>query len=332
MGSMETALTELSQESFEASAPEQMAPGTQWTKIPTVVDLRAERAFALAVAIVPFLGFLGAIVWRRITPVDFALMVVMYSFTALGITVGFHRLFTHRSFDCPKWVRAGFAIAGSMAVQGPVIRWVADHRRHHAFSDKPGDPHSPQLWRDEGVAGLFRGLWYSHMGWFFAAEKTRIRKFVPDLLADATVKRIDARYFTWLLLSLALPFVLGGAITWSWRGALTAFLWAGLVRIFFVHHVTWSINSICHVMGKRPNQTTDLSTNNAWLAIPSFGESWHNNHHAIPSAATHGFGRYQLDLSGLLIGALERLGLAWKVVRPSAEQIAQRARVQHPSV
>ena len=248
----------------------------------------------------------------------------MYTFTGFGITVGFHRLFTHKSFECPTWVKAAFAIAGSMAVQGPVIRWVADHRRHHAFSDRVGDPHSPHLRERHGIAGTVSELWHAHIGWFFAEEKTRIKRFAPDLLVDRDLAKIDKRYFTWLFLTLAIPAVLGGLVTGSIRGAASALLWGGFVRVFLVHHVTWSINSICHVFGTRPFETRDRSSNVPWLAIPSLGESWHNGHHAFPTSAVHGVDRVQIDLSGLLISTLERLGLAWNVKRPTAAQIEAR--------
>jgi stearoyl-CoA desaturase (delta-9 desaturase) len=300
------------------------APANGATKLPSAGALKTERNFALGVAIVPFVGLLAAIVWHAISLVDIAIFLVLYAWTGFGITAGFHRLFTHRSFECTPRVRAAFAIAGSMAIQGPVIRWVADHRRHHAFSDKQGDPHSPHVMREHGFVSACKELWFAHIGWFFAKEKTRIKKFAPDLMADRQVNAIDKRYFRWLFLSLAIPLVAGGLLTLSWKGALTGLLWGGFARIFFVHHVTWSINSICHFFGKKPYETFDESTNNVWLAIPSLGESWHNNHHAFPTAAFHGMGKTQIDLSGILIWSLEKMGLAWNVKRPTDEQIAKR--------
>lgn len=178
--------------------------------------------------------------------------------------------------------------------------------------------------RAHGFVGALKELWFAHIGWFFAKEKTRIKKFAPDLMVDRQVINIDKRYFRWLVLSLAIPFVVGGLLTLSWKGALTGLLWGGFARIFFVHHVTWSINSICHFFGKKPYETHDESTNNVWLAIPSLGESWHNNHHAFPTAAVHGMGKYQVDLSGTLIWSLEKMGLAWNVKRPTDEQIEKR--------
>ncbi len=326
---------EITARETDSDAPPARAEDRRSTvKKPSSAALRTERLFALGVAVVPFLGVLVAIVWHAMTVVDAAVLFVMYTITGLGITVGYHRLFTHRSFECPPWVRAAFAIAGSMAVQGPVLRWVADHRRHHAHSDKVGDPHSPHLGpngeeRQEGsLLAAARDLWYAHIGWFFATEKTRIKKYAPDLLVDRQISKIDRNYFTWLFLTFAIPFVLGALFTGTLRGALTALLWGGFVRLFLVHHVTWSINSICHVFGKRPYDTRDQSTNNFWLAIPSFGESWHNAHHAFPSSAVHGLGTFEIDTSAWLIQGLARVGLAWNVKRPTEAQLASRKRQQ----
>jgi stearoyl-CoA desaturase (delta-9 desaturase) len=293
-------------------------------KTPSAKDLRTENALVLAVVLIPFAGFVAAVAWGVVAPVDVVLFAAMYLVSTFGITIGFHRLFTHRSFECTRAVKIAFAIAGSLAVQGPVIRWVADHRRHHAFSDKPGDPHSPHLDRPSGVSETLRQVFHAHIGWFFASEKTRVKRFAPDLLADADIVRIDRHYFAWVVLTLAIPFALGGAATHSWRGALSGLLWGGLARLFLVHHVTWSINSICHVFGARPYETRDRSTNNLWLAIPSLGEAWHNAHHAFPTSAVHGLGKYEIDPSAWVIGGLERLGLAWNVKRPTPAQIAAR--------
>ncbi|MBX3225975.1 MAG: acyl-CoA desaturase [Labilithrix sp.] len=292
----------------------------QATKNLSPSTLRAERTFATLVVVVPFLGLIGAIAWRVLGLTDVAVFVLMYLLTGFGITVGFHRLFTHQSFECARWVRVAFAVAGSMALQGPVIRWVADHRRHHAFSDRPGDPHSPHV----GGRGALGKMWHAHVGWFFDTEKTRIRRFVPDLVGDAQVAAVDRLYWLWAALTLALPFVLGAVLSGTWRGGLSGLLWGGFARAFFVHHVTWSINSICHVFGRRPFKTRDRSSNVAWLAIPSLGESWHNAHHAFPTSAVHGVRAGELDPSAWLIALLERTGLAWDVKRPTAAQLASR--------
>jgi stearoyl-CoA desaturase (delta-9 desaturase) len=238
------------------------------------------------------------------------------------VTVGYHRLLTHRSFRAPRPVRAVFAVAGSLAIEGSVISWVAAHRRHHAFADVEGDPHSPHLGEEEGVVGMLKGLWHAHVGWLFDEEKTSIERWAPDLLKDPVMTRIDRLFPALAAVSLVLPAVAGFAFTGTLWGAVTAFLWGGLARVFLLHHMTWSVNSICHYFGKRPFETTDLSTNNWPLALLSFGESWHNNHHAFPTSAIHGLGRWQIDPSGFVIRALERVGLARDVKRVTREQVA----------
>ncbi|TAK68439.1 MAG: acyl-CoA desaturase [Actinomycetota bacterium] len=251
---------------------------------------------------------------------DVALFAVFYLIAGLGITVGFHRYFTHGSFRANRGLRIALAVAGSTAIQGPVVRWVADHRKHHAFSDDDGDPHSP--WRyGSSPWALTKGLLYSHMGWLFDVEQTPQRKYAPDLLRDPDLVKIS-RLFPYLVAAtLLLPAVLGGLITWSWQGALTGFFWAGLVRIALLHHVTWSINSICHVWGKHPFRSRDHSGNVAWLAIPSFGESWHNLHHALPTSARHGALRGQLDISARTIALFEKAGWATDVKWPQPERL-----------
>jgi len=270
--------------------------------------------FAALVAAVPVAwgGWLG---W-----VDVAIAVFMYYFTLLGITVGYHRLFTHKSFKPNRAVKIGLAIAGSMAVQGPVVRWVADHRKHHKFSDRDGDPHSP--WKyGESVRGLTRGLFHAHLGWLFDEEQTPQRKYAPDLMKDRDIVRVSRQFWLWTLFSLALPLVLGGLLTWSWQGALTAFFWGSLVRVALLHHVTWSINSICHAVGNRPFLSRDKSANVWWLAIPSGGESWHNLHHADPTCARHGVLPGQVDISARAIWVLEKLGWVHDVRWPVAERL-----------
>jgi stearoyl-CoA desaturase (Delta-9 desaturase) len=299
--------------------------------IPGVVPLpdktaRLQRRLTLAVTIVPFLGF-GAAMWmlwgQGLSMVDVGIMLFFYAFTGLGVTVGFHRLFTHRSFRTTKFVRGLLAIAGSMAIQGPVIKWVADHRRHHAFADQPGDPHSPHLDEGPGVRGVLKGLWHAHIGWFFDTEVTSLKRWAPDLVKEPMMRKIDALFPLWAVLSFVGPGLIGLAITQTWAGAVSAFLWGGLARIFFLHHVTWSVNSICHFYGKRPHQTTDHSTNNWPLALISFGESWHNNHHAFPTSAVHGLERHQVDLTAGVIRILQRLRLAWDVKVVTDKQLQQ---------
>jgi stearoyl-CoA desaturase (delta-9 desaturase) len=257
---------------------------------------------------------------------DVIITAVMYAFTGLGITVGFHRYFTHKSFKPNRGVKILLGVAGSMAIQGPIVRWVADHRKHHKFSDRDGDPHSP--WRyGNTLPALMKGLFFAHMGWLFDTEQTSQRQYAPDLLKDKDIVRMS-RAFPWFVLaSLTLPLVLGGLITMSWQGALTAFFWASLVRVGMLHHVTWSINSICHAVGERPFKSRDKSGNVWWLAIPSFGESWHNLHHADPTCARHGVLRGQVDLSARTIWAFEKLGWVDAVRWPVKERIEMK-RVQ----
>jgi stearoyl-CoA desaturase (Delta-9 desaturase) len=257
---------------------------------------------------------------------DVVVFAVMYVVTALGVTVGFHRHLTHRSFETSPAVRGVLAALGSAAIEGPVVAWVADHRKHHAFADEEGDPHSPHVGHGGGVRGTLRGLLHAHVGWLFLhTQRGNKRRFAPDLLADPVVKRIDETFLVWVAVGLLAPFLLGWLLGGSLTAGLTGLLWGGLVRMFVVHHVTYSVNSVCHVFGRRAFDTRDESTNVAWLAPFTFGESWHNNHHAFPTSAVHGLGRRQLDISALVISALERLGLVWNVVRVPPERQRQRA-------
>jgi stearoyl-CoA desaturase (delta-9 desaturase) len=292
---------------------------------------RANRISNVLGVFVPVAGFVCAIalLWDRfVGPADLAIMTVMYVLTGLGITVGFHRLLTHRAFEAPAPVRAAFAALGSMAVQGPVISWVADHRKHHAFTDEEGDPHSPHLHTRAGPLGALQGLWHAHAGWLFSgADRATPQRYARDLLADRAVRLVSRTFVLWVALGLALPFALGYALTGTLRGGLIALLWGGLVRIFLLHHVTFAINSLCHFLGRRRFQTRDESRNVAWLAPLSFGEAWHNNHHAFPTSAFHGLRPWEIDLGGLVILGLERLKLARKVRRvPPDLQAAKRRR------
>jgi stearoyl-CoA desaturase (delta-9 desaturase) len=273
--------------------------------------------------VVPFLAVAAAIPvawggWLGWT--DIAIMVLMYWLTGHGITVGFHRLFTHKSFKPNRAVKIFWAVAGSMAIQGPVIRWVADHRKHHKFSDRDGDPHSP--WRyGTDLKALAKGFWFAHMMWLFNPEQTPQRKYAPDLMKDRDLVKISRQFPVWVAVSLLLPALLGGLLTMSWQGALTAFFWGSLVRVSLLHHVTWSINSICHTIGERPFLSRDKSANVWWLAIPSMGESWHNLHHADPTCARHGVLPGQVDTSARVIWAMEKLGWVKDVRWPVKERI-----------
>ncbi len=290
---------------------------------------RAEKIVNLGAVVLPFAAVIAAaaMFWNSlVTPADLAIAAVMYMLTAVGITVGFHRLLTHRSFQTSKPVEYTFAVLGSMAVQGPVIAWVADHRKHHAHTDEEGDPHSPHVGHGEGVRGVVAGLWHAHTGWLFSTQgRADWKRYAPDLYEDSGMRAIN-RNFVWLvLLSLALPALAGYLVSGSLAGAATGLLWGGLVRIFFVHHITWSVNSVCHFLGSRRFDTDDHSTNVFWLALPSLGESWHHNHHAFPRSAVHGLKRWELDPSALIITAMEKVGLARNVVRISPERQAERA-------
>ena len=291
---------------------------------------RTHRNINIAAVVLPFVAFLTAIpmLWNELVGwTDLALLAGLYFLTAFGITVGFHRLLTHRAFATYKGIEYLFAALGSMAVEGPVIGWVTDHRRHHAHADEDGDPHSPHVGHGDGVLGALRGLWHAHLGWLVRDHPTAqgAEKHAPDLLEDRGMRIISALFPVLVLLGLALPFALGWLITGELVGGLTALVWAGLVRVFMVHHVTFSINSICHFFGRRRFKTDDESTNVFWLAIPSLGESWHHNHHAFPRSATHGLRWWEVDVGGLVIRAMRRLGLAWNVVRITPER--QRARL-----
>jgi stearoyl-CoA desaturase (delta-9 desaturase) len=279
---------------------------------------------ALAIFIaVPFLALIAAIPvawggWLHWS--DVVIAAGMYWFTGHGITVGFHRLFTHKSFKPNRFTKITLAVAGSMAIQGPIVRWVADHRKHHKFSDRDGDPHSPWKYGND-LGALWKGFWHAHMMWLFDSEQTIQQKYAPDLLKDKDLVRISRNFWFFVIISVALPAVLGGLVTWSWQGAVTAFFWGSLVRVALLHHVTWSINSICHTIGDRPFVSRDKSANVWWLAIPSMGESWHNLHHADPTCARHGVQRGQLDTSARLIWLLEKGGMVSEVRWPVAERI-----------
>ena len=290
-------------------------------------ELRFQRRAVMVLTVGPLLGVGGAIaaLWGRgIGALEFVLFVLFYAFTTIGVTVGYHRLFTHRSFQAPGVVRAVLAVAGSMAVQGNVIDWVATHRRHHAYADAYGDPHSPHLVESSGVRGTLRGLWHAHIGWFLTPERTSADRWAPDLQADPVLRRVDRAFPALVVVSFALPPLLALALTGSLWLALSTFLWASVVRIFLLHHVTWSINSICHFFGERPFVTRDEATNNWPLSLLSFGESWHNNHHAFPTSARHGLLRGQFDISYRVIRSLEWVRLARNVRVPSPDVIAKK--------
>lgn len=287
------------------------------------------RTITGLVTVVPVLA-LGLVAWQLWAVAlgwnDIFVFLAMYITTGLGITVGFHRLFTHRSFKTTRPIRIGLAALGSMAIEGPIVAWVADHRKHHAFSDRLGDPHSPHVEHGHGLKGALKGLTHAHVGWLFIhTQRGRKTRYAPDLMRDPDIAWIDRTFIWWAIggffVSFALGFLFGG---FSWKAGLTGMLWGGLVRVLVLHHVTYSINSLCHYFGRKPFDTGDQSRNLAWLAPFSLGEAWHNGHHAFPTSARHGLERGQLDISAAIITALARLGLAWDVVRIDPGKLAAR--------
>jgi stearoyl-CoA desaturase (Delta-9 desaturase) len=283
-----------------------------------------ERQIALVIVITPWLGTIVACIFsfhHGVGWVELGLCGSMYVFTMLGITAGFHRLFAHRSFQTNKTIQVLLGIAGSMAAQGPVLFWVACHRRHHQNSDRADDPHSPQL-HGEGCKGRLLGLWHSHIGWMFHHDSENWVRFVPELLKDALIFQIHNLYFVWVFLGLLIPAILAGLLTGTWSGMISGLLWGGFVRIFLVHHSTWSINSICHLYGSRTYQTDDASRNNFVCALLTCGEGWHNNHHAFPSSARHGLEWWQFDLTYIVIYLLEKTGSVWDKKIPTTKMLA----------
>lgn len=303
------------------------APDTPSPTPDTIADeaapLRVRLVNLLAVTI-PFVGLVLAIVllwgvafnWTYL-----ALLIGMYLATALGVTIGYHRFFTHRSFKTPRVMVAVLAALGSMAVEGPVLQWVAVHRRHHQHSDDHDDPHSPHT-HGAGLWCMIRGMWHAHMGWLFRAQHGGLPRYVLDLKEDRLIRAMSSLFPLWVVLGLLIPAVIAGLVTMSWTGALLGFIWGGLVRVFLVHHVTWSINSVCHIWGSRPFRSHDESRNNAIFGVLALGEGWHNNHHAFPTSARHGLRWWQLDISYIIIRAMGLIGLASEIKTPTADRIA----------
>jgi len=306
-------LTQLSTAAIAKAAVAPLEPRPSAMRI----SVRMRLANLIAV-VIPSLGLVAAIVllWGRgFGWIELGLLVGMYLLTGLGITVGFHRLFTHRAFETNRVVEFVLAALGSMALEGPLLRWVATHRCHHQHSDKDGDPHSPHF-EGSGFLGLLRGAWHAHMGWIFKPDTPKLAHYVKDLLQDGPIRVASALFPLWVAIGLLLPAVVGGLLSGSWMGAVCGFLCGGLARIFLVHHLTWSINSVCHLWGQRPFDNDDQSRNNTLFGILTLGEGWHNNHHAFPSSARYGLRWWQFDAGYLCICILARIGLAWNVKVP----------------
>jgi stearoyl-CoA desaturase (Delta-9 desaturase) len=289
-----------------------------------------DRIITGTVTVVPILA-LGVVAWQVwgdfLRWSDLIVFAIMYLGTGFGVTVGFHRHFTHRSFKTKKPIRATLAALGSMAIEGPIISWVADHRKHHTFSDQEGDPHSPHVGHEGGWKGALKGLAHAHVGWLFIhTHRGKRKRYARDLIEDPVVSFVDRTFIFWAVGGVVMAFALGWVIGGSLYAALTGLLWGGAVRMLVVHHVTFSINSLCHFFGKRRFETGDESRNLFWLSLFTFGESWHNNHHAFPTSAMHGMRGWELDPSALVIRGLEKAGLAWDVVRIEPERQARKLR------
>ncbi len=282
-----------------------------------------EKSATLLIIIGPFLATIFGVYslwgWGVNLP-SLYMLAGFYIFTVLGVTTGFHRLFTHRAFEAVPSLRLALAIAGSMAVEGPLLRWVSNHRAHHEHSDSEGDPHSPHL-HGGGVVGMIRGFFHAHLGWLISFQQPQQEKYIKALKLDPILVFVDKYFFLWVSLGLVLPALILGLITMSWWGALLGFFWGGLVRICLVHHVTWSINSVCHLWGTRRFETEDHSRNNALFGALGLGEGWHNNHHGLQSSARHGLYWYEIDFTWYFILALKKLGLVSKVKVFSPQEI-----------
>jgi stearoyl-CoA desaturase (Delta-9 desaturase) len=292
------------------------------------------RRLSLATIAIPLMGTVLAIslLWYDpIQPVQIVLLIVMYALTILGIEVGYHRHFSHRAFQATTTVRVALAIIGSMAAQGGVLFWVAHHRCHHQYTDRPNDPHSPHL-HGNGIGGRVKGFWHAHGGWVLEGEIPNTVLFAKELLRDRAISKVNQLQHIWVLLGLAIPAVLGGIFTQSWLGVLQGFLWGGLVRIFIGQQVMNCTNSICHIYGGHPYDSGDRSTNNIWLAILSMGQSWHNNHHAFPSSAIAGLHWWQIDPGTWLVRVLEALGLVWNVKAPTVNLMEAKKIVMNSGV
>jgi stearoyl-CoA desaturase (delta-9 desaturase) len=294
----------------------------------------------MLVVALPFVGFIAATIYFwgwGLNALHLTVFLVMVTTTSLGVTIGFHRLFTHKAFETSAPVRFILGVLGSMSVEGPVIKWTTIHRHHHQHSDEEDDAHSPYHTGHDD-AGTLHGLYYSHIGWLFDPDIPDLSKYSKDLIEDRVTAFVSRWFFLWVFLGIAIPATIGGLFAdgsqsaiFNWTGALLGLLWGGFARIFIVHHMTWSINSICHIWGSKPYRTHDQSRNNPAMGLFGWGEGWHNNHHAFPTSARHGLEWWQLDISWIVIRAMQALGLVWKVRLPSEKMIASKAGTAEPA-
>lgn len=295
--------------------------------LPTQKMTNLRRALTLMLVVAPFLGLVAAACFwwgRGFTWTELGLFLGMYLATGFGVTVGYHRLFAHRAFETYRPIKLLLAVLGSMSIEGPLLKWAAIHRTHHRHSDLDEDPHSPHG-SGEGLKGLLRGAWHSHIGWMFRGDPPHLYKYVKDLRADKLLTFVSKTFGFWVVLGLLIPTVIGALVSGSWMGALLGFIWGGLVRTFFVQHVTFSINSVCHLWGTRPFKSDDESRNNFVFGVLALGEGWHNNHHAFPNSARQGLRWWEIDVSYWLIRLMGLLGLAWRVRVPSREAMIAKA-------
>ena len=313
-----------------APGEEDRIPATARRAQPAPSGQKKQQVVTAILVVAPLCGVVAAalgVVSPRLTLLDVILAVGLYAVSGHGLTAGFHRMLTHRSFKAARWVKISLAVAGSLGMEGSVISWVANHRRHHAYTDTKGDPHSPYEYGD-GVGSQIRGALHAHVGWLFQAQRTEEARWAPDLVKDRDLVTISRLFPLFGVVSLGLPMFIGWAITQTWEGALGGLIWGGLVRVFVLHHATFSVNSACHLWGRRPFTTRvdDRATNFAPLALLSMGENWHNLHHSCPTLARHGVDRYQLDSTARLIWILQRAGAVWDVNWPVAERLDRRRR------
>jgi stearoyl-CoA desaturase (delta-9 desaturase) len=304
--------------------------------LPARAGQKKQQVVTAILVIAPLLGVVAAalgVISPRITVLDVILAVGFYAVSGHGVTAGFHRMLTHRSFKAARWVKITLAVAGSLGMEGSVISWVANHRRHHAYTDTKGDPHSPYEYGN-GTGNQIRAALHAHMGWLFQEQRTEEERWAPDLVKDKDLVAISRLFPVLGVVSLGLPMLLGWALTRTWEGALGGLIWGGLVRVFVLHHATFSVNSVCHLWGRRPfiTRADDRATNFAPLALLSMGENWHNLHHSCPTLARHGVDRHQLDSTARLISILQRFGAVWDVNWPVAERLNRRRRPGGPSL